>query len=383
MEDRIPAIKDKYNLRDEMGKVYPDNFPPSKGTWARCPYCTDSGGSALANEERFTCFQCGESLSVIDFFMKENGWSLPEAINNLAGDDLQIAPKKEKKEPAIIRPTSNFYEAAIEFHKQFDQAMQYFHNRSVTDKIGRIHLLGQHEKVVTLPYVDTNNNPHWIEHLRYVIPWIRNNIVVSLNMRRDDLWVASEVAKGGNFAEMFDRLKLDFIKKTGLQESDPAFTKKLAEALLGPKYFRRGSTKYIFNSSRIVRIHEDNKGWDPLPLPYCLITEGEVDSMSLESSGYPAIAAKNIKGMPFERILSLIPQVFVIQDIDKDMQRADGSIVNPGVMYAEATAGEINKRIQRAKIIKPPDGFKDANEVVVAGEVKNWLEQIGISPILL
>ncbi|MAU13899.1 MAG: hypothetical protein CL607_29040 [Anaerolineaceae bacterium] len=82
-------------------------------------------------------------------------------------------------------------------------------------------------------------------------------------------------------------------------------------------------------------------------------------------------------------MLSLVDRVYIVQDRDEDKVNKNGETYNPGANHADRLAKYVNEgRTREAKIILPPEGYKDANDVAQAGLLKEWLSEFKVEPSL-
>jgi hypothetical protein len=156
----------------------------------------------------------------------------------------------------------------------------------------------------------------------------------------------------------------------------------ILDEVYGVKYTQvKNPRASIFNMQRCVRIAHWK--FTPRKLGHIFITEGELDALALESAGYPAVCAKVQNGIDFRRIFYDVSHVYIIADRDPDKQDRNGEWYNPGMDNARRMRSALDRRYGTS-IILPPEGFKDSNDVAVAGELGRWLyRDYKIEPTLI
>ena len=117
-----------------------------------CPFHKEKTPSFTVNEEKgfYHCFGCQEHGSVIDFVMKTEGLSFPEAVEGLAATAGMEVPVDSPEERERARRRQSLYEvveaACVFFEKSLrmpegKQAMAYLAGRGVDDAaLGRFRL---------------------------------------------------------------------------------------------------------------------------------------------------------------------------------------------------------------------------------------------------
>ncbi|MDR4505398.1 MAG: DNA primase [Candidatus Scalindua sp.] len=117
-----------------------------------CPFHGEKTPSFVVNEEKqkYKCFGCGESGSIFDFFMKQEGVSFPEAVKALAEKaniPLSDPQQQRKQQKTDVLYDANeqatcFFSNLLLNTKDGKQAKDYLSNRSITDASVRRFRLG-------------------------------------------------------------------------------------------------------------------------------------------------------------------------------------------------------------------------------------------------
>ena len=108
-----------------------------------CPFHNEKTPSFSVNEEKgfYHCFGCAEHGNVIDFVIKTEGVSFPEAIERLAGDAGMELPKRDAREQEREKTRQSLYEimeiAAVFFESELKgprgaKARGYLDSRQLT-----------------------------------------------------------------------------------------------------------------------------------------------------------------------------------------------------------------------------------------------------------
>lgn len=118
-----------------------------------CPFHKEKTPSFTVNEEKgfYHCFGCGEHGSVIDFVMKTEGLTFPEAVERLAGAAGMEVPVDSPEERERVRRRQSLYDvveaASVFFEKSLrmaegKDAMAYLAGRGVDEAALRRFRLG-------------------------------------------------------------------------------------------------------------------------------------------------------------------------------------------------------------------------------------------------
>lgn len=338
-------VKARYSVLELYQRFYPDLASSRRGRTGKCPFHDDSSPSMLIDEEGFRCMGCGRYGSVIDFVAYARNIDTREAIKFLMeGINLSV-PAPVKKEPAPRKQTGMKRPWVVEkAQEMLEVSDSYFiDRRGLSIEVARKHRLGAYWQRWTC---QTSNKTHHLSALRYVIPYYRQGRLVAWNARLDE-------EKAMSVIRSLPREDLEDI----LMEYGYRGDSKLIREVFGPKYFKDGPP-IMFNADAVYRD-------GPLEVPYCLLVEGEIDCLTLESEGYTAIAAKYTHSTKMHIALQKVGLVYIIRDPDEGGER-----------IAVETQNYLKKNGIQALILTPPWG-SDVNSGP-RGELKRWLRAAGV-----
>lgn len=241
------------------------------------------------------------------------------------------------------------------------KALPYFQNRAISEPVFNDTLLGYS----TRWNQDRENHlvklgKDWAEVPArfYTIPYIANHKVLGIQRRLDDEHVKEYLEENPDH----------IIERTQKHYPNEDVTKKL----FGPRYNWQSPFRdlpygidlfvdYLPDGTKAYKHYE-----------YALVTEGEIDQLALRTAGFPALKAKRssaeqiVRGVP--SLLRNVTHIFVVADNDG----------GAGLEMALA----IRQIIGRGYIITPPKGFKDVDDLAIAGELYAWLKTHCLEPIL-
>lgn len=321
----------------------------NKYMWC-CPFHQDKTPSfVLFPDTSLHCFGCGKHFKDIKTYF--------QVVHQIGLDyEPKLAPTSSKKKEVVLT------EADARDPHIFGRlkALPYFQKRAISEPVFEETLLGYSARW------NQQHENHWVkagsEWLEiptrfYTIPYIVNGQVLGIQRRRDDEHVAEYMEE---MPQVVERVQKHY--------PDEEITNKL----FGPRYNWQSPfsalpygvdlfVDYQPDGTRAYRHYE-----------FALVTEGEINQLALRTAGFPALKAKKasdqtiVKGVP--SLLRNVTHLFVVADNDG----------GPGLELALA----IQKIIGRGYIIVPPKGFKDVDDLAVAGELYSWLKTHCLEPIL-
>jgi hypothetical protein len=291
--------------------------------------------------------------------------------NDKAAPPLHRAPDDE---PVANPPTMS---DAMGYHALKNEALPYFLRRHISEMTVDNRLFGAFHK----PWAYQMGNGEWLRHntTRYTIPWIVGNEVRGINMRLDyeDALVQLHMLDPET---IFDIRMEMAVNATQASKGETFYTpdhftdKDVIEVLFGPKYLKqKGSKGAVFNVNRLLQTKEDGSlvSIDNRPallaMSYCLIFEAELCSSAIEDAGFPAVGVHYKDGVNLAYAFSKVAMPLIVQDNDEAGHRK---------------AQKIREAIGRGEIIKPLDGYKDGNDMVIDGVIYKWAAQHRITPWL-
>jgi len=366
MKINFAAIKQKYDLVSFIEKDTNQQGKKS-GKWVmfHCPFHDDRERSFAVNvnTQRFSCFaNCQGSESsgdIIDYVRLRTGKGYVDAAKSI--DCLEPSPVKRYKRPNTkALSMSNVLRAKA----RREPIIDYCKSRHVYENVVDSMMVGremQHKNNISTQYV--------------VIPNIFGCNIRSVKLRRDDLYCKQAL-------QMLDQQKIcrarKFIATKTKRPEERVADKELIDEIFGPRFKQwRGSRDAVFNIELLVK--QVNGGYEFAKHDYVIVVEGEFDCMSMLSEGYPTVSIKQSALRPgIEEAFQNVRYVYIIQDNDESKIRSDGTTFNPG----EENAKNIFNALGRGTIIVPPHGYKDANDLIVAGEIGDFMSLYGIQPLL-
>ena len=126
--------------------------------WGCCPFHNEKTPSFCVNVQKgiFKCFGCGEGGDAITFLMKINNQSFSEVIKDLAkefgielpsssGNTKQHSEEKEKIKN-LMQKACDYYHNNLKTMPEAKKALDYLHQRGITDEIINEYKLGYSPK---------------------------------------------------------------------------------------------------------------------------------------------------------------------------------------------------------------------------------------------
>lgn len=234
------------NFDKEFLRTYEPDFLPESGTVSGkqtyvCPECGNGSGNnktgiiRYGNENRYKCFSCDGNFDIIDLAMKENNMEWEEAVKWLCDrysvDYSENSRKKNEEKAKIVSPEIN-YSKYIEQAKM-DNNYEYLQSRGISKEI---------QDKFNIGYVEKWRNPK----APSTVPYTPRCIIPT----SDYSYLARDVRPDNEINEI---------------------QKKFIKTKVGKVH--------IFNEDELNNATDN----------YLFITEGEIDAMSIEELGYPAI----------------------------------------------------------------------------------------------
>ncbi|MBI3419799.1 MAG: DNA primase [Proteobacteria bacterium] len=259
---------------------------------ACCPFHNEKTPSFTVNDQKgfFHCFGCGAHGSAIDFIMRQENRSFPEAVEVLAGLAGMQVPQSTPEETQRFEKEKNLYtlieDAAKWFEEQLHKpagagALKYARSRGLTDEIISRFRLG----------FAPNDGQALLSHLS-------GKGYTPQQMQESGL-----AKKAENEDRMYSFFRGRLIFPVGDRRGRVvAFGARLLEGE-GPKYinsaehslFHKGTLLYGFSRARAAAA--DNK-----PL---IITEGYMDVIRLVDAGFAGAVAPLGTALTEEQMLAL------------------------------------------------------------------------------
>jgi DNA primase len=107
----LDELRDRLRISDYVGRKV-KLVRRGRNHTGLCPFHNEKTPSFSVNEDKgfFHCFGCGEHGNVIDFVMKTEGLSFPEAVEKLAGDAGLELPRRDAREDAREKVRKSLHE---------------------------------------------------------------------------------------------------------------------------------------------------------------------------------------------------------------------------------------------------------------------------------
>lgn len=362
MSINLDELRGGYDLRDYVAAAIGEPIRKSRDYHTfYCPFHNESGGSFQVWEDRYKCFGCGAYGDIINFVQNREGVTFLEAIESLQGHTGPITRPVQRRtiEP---KPILDFKPDALRAAQNVEIALPYMEQRGIVATVATDHLTGavinyEHK------YFFSQQESVSFRCLRYSLPNFLNGKCRGINYRRDDNTVLEA------FRKLDQKLIAEVRAREAKRESetgrDPRVLRfdDLIDIMFGRKYLRQtGSFMGLYNGDLLL------KNGVPLPWSYMLCNEGkEIDVLSLVSQGFPAVGIPQNNKLEPAKGFERVAMKYIIADNDE---------------AGRIKATWIQQKLGGGTILIPPAPFKDANDMVVAGELKPWLAKYGIEPVL-
>ncbi len=145
--ETIAAVRDRTNIVAVIQESVPSLKKRGRSWVGLCPFHKEKSPSFHVNPDRgfFHCFGCKESGSAIDFAMKHEGYSFPEAVRMLAErcgivieedarprDEVDRAKKHKDDLYGALSVAASFYERELREHSERGYALRELGRRGLT-----------------------------------------------------------------------------------------------------------------------------------------------------------------------------------------------------------------------------------------------------------
>lgn len=357
-----------------------------KGGSALCPFHQDNDPSLVIHpgDGHFVCRSCGESgQDIVRFVAKLLGISDIEAARTIRGE-AEETPKLRRKEstpePEVRDKTKLVpldYGAVIEAYEQGREwAIEYLTSRGLSAEIVDDMMIGS--ELFRTKYGERLGVPG--VH-RLTIPHIVGGNVYNVKCRLDT--AGAQAAWDALSEDIKAKVRRRVVRKKPRKYPTPeSVDDEAAQAQLwGTRYMAwPGSKDVVFGMQSMVTF-DDDFNYTLMPVSYVIVSEGEIDAMTLidllPDAGARGIAAKDTSIISLKAATSKAAKVYILADRDEVKTRPDGTTYRPG----DEQAAALRSTIGRGRVIYPPEPYKDVNEFYVAKgaqAVINWLKSCGI-----
>ncbi len=140
----LDELKHRFTLSDVVGRQV-KLIRRGRESTGLCPFHSEKTPSFTVNDQKgfYHCFGCGEHGSVLDFIMKTQGMTFPEAVEVLAGEVGMDVPKPSREEierqkeraslAEVMEAVSGWYQTQLKAQVG-SRAYDYIKRRGLTDQ---------------------------------------------------------------------------------------------------------------------------------------------------------------------------------------------------------------------------------------------------------
>ena len=293
---------------------------PARGDmWACCPFHGEKSPSFHVEEAkgRFYCFGCQEKGNAIDFVMKMDRLSFPEAVEALAAEAGLQLPARSERAPQEEQARKGALDALEEAARHFERAL-----RGPAGAPARAYLIGR-----GLP------EEAWARFRLGFAPDARDGLKLALERR--GVPVAAQIEAGllippddgrSPYDRFRDRIMFPIEDARGrvVAFGGRAMAKDAqAKYLNSPEtpLFSKGRTLYRLAQARQTLAKAPREAAPPL-----IVAEGYMDVIALERAGFPAVAPLGtaVTEDQIRLLWKLAPEPILCLDGDKAGQAAAG-----------------------------------------------------------
>lgn len=377
-------LKEDYPLRETLERLIGDRLQRSRSRYDEylCPFHDDTNASFLVYDGYCVC-QAGCTINgkavgdLFSFLMEYLGTRSMKQVGEFLTGRVAEPPKRvvRRDNPERVLTMRDVKEAMANLPK----ALPYYEGRGIPSHAAQMYYLGMKIHYPSVRKLkDGRDFKFYCD--RYAIPNVAHGRCRKIELRTDMQHAVQQLAEID--PRILDMERAHFKEKKGREpeELDMAewFAHRYVQMLGG---IRR---PLIGNLERIMwQIeYQGQTGYFFPKLPYVLWHEGAIKAYATENAPgdldyfYPSIYGHPPENL--EGALVGVERLIIVADNDPDKER-NGRIINAGKSYAEAALAA--SRRTNAQIIYPPPDFKDADEVVKAGQAHAWLSRHGIEPI--
>jgi DNA primase len=303
---------------------------PARGDlWACCPFHGEKSPSFHVEEAkgRYYCFGCQEKGNALDFLMKMDRLSFPEAVEALAQEVGLALPAREARAPEQEQARKGAMEAleaaALHFERELRgpagaAARAYLLKRGLPEEVWGRFRLGfapdQREGLKRTLEQQSIAIPAQIEAGLLIPP---DDGRSPYDRFRDRIMFPIEDARGRVIAFGGRAMAKDAQAKYLNSPETPVFSK--------------GRTLYRLGPARAL-LAKDRAGATPL-----VVAEGYMDVIALERAGFPAVAPLGtaVTEDQIKLLWKLAPEPILCLDGDKAGQAAAGRVIDRALPLLE------------------------------------------------
>ena len=281
-EDFIHELKQKNDLVS-IASRYVHLEKRGSYFWCRCPFHGEKTPSLCISDSdnTFFCYGCHVGGDVIQFIMQIEslpfmdsvkllaGWANMEvpSFNNSGGDDINKSKKRKDRLISLLKETAKFYYSNLS-KPTAEPAREYMKKRLLDERISKKFGLGYSEGFNEL-----------YKHLQS-LGFSDDEMIASGVIKQKDNRFYDPLAKRLIFPiiDIYENV-VAFGGRS--LEQKPDFAKYLNTA--ETEIFSKGSTLYAINNLKKQRQHG--------PIPFVIVVEGYMDTISLHRAGFTMTVA--------------------------------------------------------------------------------------------
>lgn len=346
-DDQVQEIKDRIDIVDLVNQYVPlkRSGLNHKGL---CPFHKEKSPSFMVNAERqiYKCFGCDEGGDVISFVQKMEGLTFPEALELLADRvgiklDRKKAPAQYQQEKdvksrlfRINAASAKFFHHLLLNHPSGKSALDYLHGRKVTDESIKIFQIGYAPSQPVL------------------MSWLGKQGFAGIDLSNAG---SPERFKNRIMFPIRDTLG-NVVGFTGRSmPGDPTLPDGSDGASVsGPKYYNTPETPIFKKSKLVYGLFEGKQAIRTEK--QAVLVEGQMDVVLSHQAGVQTAVASSGTAITLDHLKAVkryTSNVLIAFDADTAGQAAAKKTIT---LTFEAELG--------AKIVRMPEGFKDAGEII-------------------
>lgn len=300
----LASVASRYLKVEKRGRYY----------WCKCPFHGDKNPSlCISDDEMFYCYGCHVGGDVIKFVMLIESVEFVDAIKLLAswaniefpdlstkggGSDANFAERKKKKDRilSLLKETAMFYHENLK-KPAASIALEYMKKRQLSDGLARHFGLGFADGYDSLPI--------YLKKLGYT----------------EEELIESGVCKQKEGRKPYDALANRLIFPIiDIYGNVIAFGGRLLEDNVDfAKYLNTADTMVFNKKNTLYAINYLKKQRQKGPIPYVIVVEGYMDTISLHKAGFTMAVASMGTALTFEQaklIKRFANKVYICYDGD-------------------------------------------------------------------
>lgn len=375
--NRAEDIKVRVNLREyverDLGR--PEEFSHSYHKW-RCPFHTERTASFVVYDDHWTCYgACDETGDIFSYVQHRLNCDFKDALKIVGeGVNLNAPPVVTKSEPKPRKILELKDVAGWELQR--DRVLPYLiDERKLTTQVLEINHIGA--EVHSHTYITSEGTPISTRCNRVSLPYVFGERVLSLNWRRDDASVNAflkDQPKG-----LFEAVRCDLAEK-GQCPLQEIVDNQVRQALFGRHYDKPTWAQYaVFGCDQICELRDGKLHYKEIGA--AIFSEGEISSMAAQSLRYISLGCKSSQKLDLRRCTQNIRNKYIVVENDR-RKNAKGVWEHPGLDHAVRLYDQLGGAGSGVKLLRLPEDVKDLDDLLIVGELDNFLATscIGLEP---